>query len=75
MSSELGRYDPERVNKLFFEQQEEIAKLKQEAADLRLTLEAVHMDLLLRADETDDGMKIVNLSQSVWDRVKRGLGL
>ena len=41
--------------------------------ELEKVLELVKKDLLMRAEEDEDGIKVVDLSSSIWIKIKEAL--
>jgi hypothetical protein len=50
-----------------------IAALEGRVLKLESILNLAHKDLLMRADEGSDGCKVVNISSSIWVKIKEAI--
>ena len=50
-----------------------VIEMVKRIVELEKVLELVKKDLLMRAEEDEDGIKVVDLSSSIWIKIKEAL--
>lgn len=58
-------------DEVLVEMHKHVAHLNQRNNELEILLEDLKSDLLLRADIDSEGLNVVNLSGSIWHRLKK----